>query len=33
MKYNDQLRDKLKRNKKNDYTFEKEVCQILGEIK
>ena len=29
--YNDNLKVKLKQNKKNDYTFEKEVSQILGE--
>lgn len=28
--YNNNLRSKLKESKKNDYTFEKEVSQILG---
>jgi hypothetical protein len=31
--YNGTIRAKLKENKKNDYTFEKEVSQILGEGK
>jgi hypothetical protein len=31
--YNDRIRTKLKESKKNDYTFEKEVSQILGESK
>lgn len=31
--YNQALKEKLKRNKKNDYTFEKEVKLILGQAK